>query len=180
MHIYTYRLYLESVPLRRELPKIWWKLNFLLVVLHLVIERIYHKPASDSVHFKQFPFYYPCLSSAVGHQSRRDKRCYIFTILGELTVWEDILFKAISTQGTGRERDKTQTLNPAMQQEWRAKDAHCSSPEKKHSGGKYGGGSCACSGSKRWASVGCFLCFILRLLIHPSRVAGAWENGFLS
>ena len=78
MHIYTCRLYLESVPLRRELPKIWWKLNFLLVVLHLVIERIYLKPASDSVHFKQFPFYYPCLSSDVGHQSRHDKRCYIF------------------------------------------------------------------------------------------------------
>lgn len=73
----------------------------------------------------------------------------ILTILGELTVWEDILFKAISTQGTGRERDKTQTLNPAMQREWRAKDAHCSSSKKQHSGGKYGGGSCACSGSKR-------------------------------
>ena len=77
MHIYTCRLYLGSVPLRRELPKIWWKPNFLLIVLHLVIERIYLRQVSDSVHFKQFLFYYPCLSSAVGHQSHHDKRCYI-------------------------------------------------------------------------------------------------------
>lgn len=76
--IYTRAGFILNLSLSGDLSrsKICWKLNFLLFVLHLVIERIYLKPASDSVHFKQFPFYCPCLSSAAGHQSHHDKRCY--------------------------------------------------------------------------------------------------------